>query len=149
MNALLLALASILGITGAMWLLRSRLRVPLCPICLGVGGTWLWMLVARYLGFAVDTVLLAVLLGGSAAAIAEQVEKRLPPQRSALLWKALFLPPAFAGAYAAATTHWLWLGAAVIGLSALTILFLRRPLGAEVQGNETVDELTRKMKNCC
>ena len=148
MNPVLTTTASILAIAGAMWMIRRMLRIQLCPICLGVGGTWLWMLIARELDYAVNTTMLAILVGGSVAAVADQVEKRLPAHRSTLLWKTLFLPPAFAGAYALITRHWVLLVPVVIGLIGLTMFFLHSS-GAAQESNENVDELTRKMKNCC
>ena len=70
MTAILTTTVSIFAIAGVAWAARKLLRAPVCPICLGVGGTWLWMLIARSLGYAVDTTMLAILLGGSVAGIA-------------------------------------------------------------------------------
>jgi len=99
MTAILTTTVSILTITSAVWVAKRLLRVPLCPICLGVGGTWLWMVVARYVGVAFDASMLPVLLGGSAVGVAYQLEKHLPQGRSALLWKSLFIPLALVAAY--------------------------------------------------
>lgn len=148
MNAILTTVASILAIAGAMWAAKRLLRVPLCPICLGVGGTWLWMVVARELGYAVDATMLAILLGGSVAGVAYQVEKRLPQGRSALLWKTLFIPSGFVAAYALAAPHWALLGAASVALVLLTAFFLVAP-GASGEESKNVEELTRKMRDCC
>src|SRR3990172_8674039 len=93
MTAILATTFSILAISGVAWAAKRMLRVPVCPICLGVGGTWLWMLIGRSLGYAVDATMLAILLGGSVAGIAYQLERRLPQGRSPLLWKILFIPP--------------------------------------------------------
>lgn len=46
----------------------------------------------------------AMLLGGSVAGIAYQVEQRLPLERSPLLWKILFIPAGFVAAYAGDAT---------------------------------------------
>lgn len=148
MNATLTTVASILAIAGAMWAAKRLLRVPLCPICLGVGGTWLWMVVARELGYAVDATMLAILLGGSVAGVAYQVEKRLPQGRSALLWKTLFIPSGFVAAYALAAPHWALLGAASVALVLLAAFFLVAP-GASGEESKNVEELTRKMRDCC
>lgn len=148
MSPLLAVTASILAITGVIWLVKRRLDLPLCPICLGVGGTWLWMVVARELGYAVDATLLAILLGGSVAGIAYQVEKRLPQGRSALLWKTLFIPSGFVAAYALAGQRWVLLGASGAVLLGLAAYFLLAP-GAVQEDSEAVEALTRKMRNCC
>jgi len=106
MAAILITTLSILAIAGAAWAAKKWLRVPLCPICLGVGGTWLWMLIGRSLGYSVDAAMLSILLGGSVVGIAFQVERRLPQGRSPLLWKTLFIPAGFAAAYALAAAQW-------------------------------------------
>ena len=97
---------SILAIAAAAWAAKKLLRIPVCPICFGVGGTWLWMVIGRSLGYAVDASMLSILLGASVAGIAYQVEKRLPRGRSPLLWKTLFIPCGFVAAYALASPQW-------------------------------------------
>lgn len=148
MTAILATIFSILAISGMGWAAKKMLRIPLCPICFGVGATWLWMLVARSLGHAVDTTILAILLGGSVAGIAYQVEKRLPPGRSALAWKTLFIPPGFVAAYALAAPQWILFALTSVALVLLTAFFLLPPAAAGEQ-SETVEELKKKMQQCC
>ncbi|MBE0619005.1 MAG: hypothetical protein IH605_00260 [Burkholderiales bacterium] len=148
MTEILTTVASIVAITAAAWAAKKLLRVPLCPICLGVGGTWLWMVIARELGYTVDATMLAILLGGSVAGIAYQVEKRLPQGRSALLWKTLFIPPGFVAAYALAAAHWALLGTLSVALALLTAFFLIAP-SALSEDSEKVNELKKKMQDCC
>ena len=47
MSVILATTFSILAISGMGWAAKKLLRIPLCPICLGVGGTWLWMVIVR------------------------------------------------------------------------------------------------------
>ena len=148
MTALLTILASIYAIAAAAWAVNRLLRVALCPICLGVGGTWLWMVAARELGYAVDATMLALLLGGSVAGIAYQVEKRLPPGHSALLWKMLFIPPGFVAAYALTAPNWVLLATMSVALALLTAFFLIAP-GAPKADSEAVEALKKKMQSCC
>jgi hypothetical protein len=148
MATIVATFVSILAIAAVMWAVRRRLGIPVCPICLGVGGTWLWMLVARELGYAVDTTMLAMLLGASAAGTAYLVEKRLPPGRSALLWKTLFIPSALVAAYALVVQLWAVVAGTSVVLVLLTAFFLIAPAAAG-QDSGNVEELTRKMKNCC
>ena len=148
MTAILTTIASILAITGAAWAAQKKLRVAVCPICLGVGGTWLWMVIARALGYAVDTAMLPILLGGSVAGVAYQVEKRLPQARSALLWKTLFIPLGFVAAYALAAPNWTLFAVMSVALVLLTAFFLLAP-GASGEENEKVEELKKKMRECC
>lgn len=148
MDPLLTTIGSILAIAALGWTVRRLLDVPLCPICLAVGGTWLWMLAARELGHAVDATLLAVLLGGSVVGLASLGQKRLPAGRSPLLWKTLFIPTGFVAAYAIVAQRWpLALGAAV-GLLVLAGVFQTARRTA-APATAAIDELTRKMSDCC
>lgn len=148
MTVALTAVLSILAITGLAWTAKKMLRVPLCPICLGVGGTWLWMLVARYFGAALDTSMLPVLLGGSAVGIAYALEKRLPEGRSALLWKSLFIPVSLAAAYGIALLNWAVLGAAATALLVVSAVFFVPPR-LQAKNSATVERLQEQMKKCC
>jgi len=148
MTAILITTVSILAITAAAWGANKLLRAPVCPICLGVGGTWLWMLSGRFLGYAVDATMLSILLGGSVAGIAYLVEKRLPQGRSPLLWKTLFIPAGFIAAYALAVSQWALFGVTSVALVLLTVFFLL-PAGAPGAESETVEELKKKMQQCC
>ncbi len=148
MSTILVTLASVLAITGVMWAARRLLGLPVCPICLGVGGTWLWMLAARELGYAIDATMLAVLLGASVAGIAYLIEKRLPGGRSALLWKTLFIPAGAVAAYALVAQLWPVVAVAGVILVALAAFFLVAPAASQAPSRE-VEELTAKMKNCC
>lgn len=148
MTAILTTTLSILGISGLGWAAKKWLRVPVCPICLGVGGTWLWMLIGRSLGYAVDATILSILLGGSVVGIAYQVERRLPQGRSPLLWKTFFIPAGFVAAYALAASQWALLAVMGVVLVPLTAFFLVPPAASGKQG-ETVEELKKKMQECC
>lgn len=148
MTPILLPIASVLAITGAVWLARALLAVRLCPICLGVGGTWLWMVLARELGYPVDATVLALLLGGSVAGIAFLVEKRLAAARSPLLWKTLFIPTGLVAAYGLVAQQWLVFGTLLLALAALAAFFLHTPAVSSGTGRN-VDELARRMRDCC
>jgi len=148
MTAILTTTFSILAISGLAWAARKLLRVPICPICLGVGGTWLWMIIGRALGHAVDIAVLSMLLGGSVVGIAYQIEKRLPQGRSPLLWKTLFIPAGFVAAYALAVPQWALFTVTSIALVLLTAFFLL-PRGAVGEESKTVEELKEKMRKCC
>ena len=148
MTAILTTTVSIFAIAGVAWAAKKLLRAPVCPICLGVGGTWLWMLIARALGYAVDATMLSILLGGSVAGIAYLVERRLPQGRSALIWKTLFIPAGFVAAYALAAPQWILFAVTSVALVLLTVFFLVPPAASGEQ-SETVEELKKKMQQCC
>lgn len=148
MTPILVALGSILAITGLVWLARALLAVRWCPICLGVGGTWLWMVLAREFGYPVDATVLALLLGGSVAGLASLLEKRVPAARSALLWKTLFIPTGLVAAYGLLAQQWVVFGAVSLALAALTAFFLSTPAASSGTGRN-VDDLARRMRDCC
>ena len=148
MTAIFTTTLSIVAIASLAWAAKKMLRVTMCPICVGVGGTWLWMIVGRSLGYAVDTAMLSILLGGSVVGIAYQVERHLPPGRSPLLWKILFIPAGFVAAYALAMPQWTLFAVVSVGLVLLAVSFVL-PSGSAEQESKTVAELKEKMRKCC
>ena len=148
MTVILITTVSILAITGFTWLATRTLPFRVCPICVGVAGTWLWMLGVRFAGFAPDASMLAILLGGSVVGIAYQLEKHLPQGRSPLLWKTLFLPMGFVAAYGVAAPHWSLLAMAVAALLLLMAAFFA-PRRHSEKNSAAVEKLERDMKKCC
>jgi len=142
---------SIVAITGLVWGAKKILPFPVCPICAGVSGTWLWMLGLKFLGYPVDITILTMLLGGSVVGIAYQVEKRLPDNRSPLLWKVLFIPLGFVTAYSLVYSWWLIFGIMAVGLAALALMFLKLSgtTKRHPEHDKRVRELEEKMKKCC
>ncbi|KKU76649.1 MAG: hypothetical protein UY02_C0015G0011 [Candidatus Giovannonibacteria bacterium GW2011_GWB1_47_6b] len=142
---------SIVAITGLVWGAKKILPFPVCPICAGVSGTWLWMLGLRFLGYPIDIAVLAMLLGGSVVGIAYQIDKRLPDGRLSMAWKALFIPLGFVAAYSLVYSWWQTFGIMVLGLAALALIFLK--LSSTAKGHpehdKRVRELEEKMKKCC
>jgi hypothetical protein len=148
MTSLLIAIASmfILGLLG--WLAGKASRLPVCPVCVGIAGTWLWMIAARVAGYAVDTTLLGILMGASVVGFAQAIEARLPPGRSPLAWKALALPVGIVAAAGVAGAHWSLAGAAGGALALLTAMVLRRR-DAKTSDSAAVSQLEERMKKCC
>lgn len=141
----LLAFGVILAVAEITWLIRLRFKLPLCPICIGVSTTWLWLLVVRYLGQSVDSILIALLMGGSVVGVSYILERRLPANKSAVVWKIFSITSGFALVYGALSEQWLLaIIGAVIAVSVGTFFFW---------GNEattkTTTELEEKMKDCC
>ena len=144
---LTITIASIGGITLAVWLVDKVLSFKVCPICAGVSGTWLWMLAASFLGYEIDRVIVAMLLGGSVVGIAYQSEKRLPAGKSALLWKALFIPVGFVVAYSLVVSQWSMM-AVSLGIAGMLAWMFLKGSGTQ-RPNEKVQELKKNMENCC
>ena len=148
MAGVLIPTLSILAIAVVVWLATLALRVRLCPICLGVGGTWLWLLGARFLDLGVDTSMLPILLGGSVAGTAYLLEKHLPAGRSGLAWKTLFIPTGFIAAYGLAAPHWGAFAGAAGALVVLAGVFFR-PQHSRGEDSAVVANLKQRMKDCC
>jgi hypothetical protein len=148
MTHLVMAIVSMFALALLAWLAGRVSRVSVCPVCVGVAGTWLWMLAARLGGYAVDSAILAMLLGASVVGIAQWIESRLPQGRSPLLWKALALPTGFSAAYALAVEQWVVAAAAIAAHALLIALFLR-PARAASGDPEAVAQLEERMKKCC
>ncbi len=140
---------SILAITALAWAATRTRSKSVCPICIGVAGTWLWMAIARHLDGAFDTSMLPILLGGTVVGLAYLLEGRLPAGRSALLWKTLFLPAGFVAAWAFTALHWIVLAASIAVLALLTLAFMTAPRAARAKDSTVVEKLERQMKECC
>ena len=148
MDVTLVSTVSIFAIAALVWTVNRLLKTRWCPICLGVGGTWLWMIVARFAGVSIDPTMLAILLGGSVAGTAYLLEKRLPKNRSKPGWKALFIPIGFIGAYGAAVPDWtLFAGASAAAVILAAVFFRDAPTARP--DSPTVADLERRMKDCC
>ena len=141
-----LATVTILAITGLVFGANKILHLRVCPICAGVSGTWLLMLVLRILGYPISTLALAMLMGGSVVGISYQLEKRLPEWRSSLLFKTLFIPVGFIAAYGIVEENWVLVGATIAVLCVITSLFLSRTSPPDA---DTIAELKKKMDECC
>lgn len=144
-----IAAASILLITLAVWLANRILPFQVCPICAGVAGTWVWMLIANLLGFSIDLLIPAILMGGSVVGIAYQVEKLLAEGGPQLLWKSLFIPAGFFAVWSLLSLWWLGFWGALALSLLIAALFLLPSKKLSFKENEKVKELKEKMKDCC
>ncbi len=148
MTIILITTLSILAITGLAWLARKILPFPICPICVGIAATWIWMLAGRLAGLEFDNAMLAILLGGSVVGMGDQLEKHLPAGRLPLLWKMLFMPIGFVAAYGLVTAHWSMVAMTVAALLLLTAVFFV-PWSKSEKNNAVVEKLKEDMKKCC
>lgn len=151
---ILVAVASIAFITAIAWAIRKIAGVNICPICAGVAGTWMWMLIGQLTGqisspeFRLTT---AILMGGSVVGIAYQIEKRAFVKISAgklLVWKAIFIPLGFVAVYSALAETWGWflVSATAASVSVVAFTAARKTNGRR---EKIVEELEKKMENCC
>lgn len=158
-----IAAISILAITGLTWLfnrilplrLRSGQAFKICPICAGVSGTWLWMLAAKFLGYEIDLIIPAMLMGGSVVGIAYQGERSLEwAGRNPLFWKTavvvIGMPLAF---WAVREVNAVTLGAELVIMTWLAYFLFIKPPGRQGYldgaGAPKVADLEKRLKNCC
>ena len=136
----------------------SNQKFKICPICAGVSGTWLWLIIGYWLDYEVDLIIPAILMGGSIVGIAYQVEKRLNANKSPLLWKAWFIPLGFVAVFVLLMGLWLYFVILLTALLIITIIFASDKFKSMLSGGKggghnnddpAVKELEDKMKNCC
>lgn len=147
---IIIAVLSIFLITGIGWFAKKALLVEkICPICIGVSGTWLWMLIAKLLGFEIDLLIPAILIGGSVVGIAYQLAKRVPEEK-ALALKIIIIPAGFFTAYQLVMFNWAAFGisAAVIAVAVFVFFKITAP-HSDGRKDKEVEELEKKMKDCC
>ncbi len=162
--AIIVALVSIFALTGFAYLARRFTPLKVCPICAGVSLTWAWMLTATLTGQLPITnyqLPIAILMGGSVAGIAYQLEKKLPAEKSPLLWKTLFIPVGFTAVWGVLTQTWRLAVLGILAAALLAFLFTRHRQSYEIRSRKNsyeigsrkdssrVEELEKKMEDCC
>ena len=149
---IIIAISSILGITGIVWLLNRVLPFKVCQICAGVSGTWLWMLLGMLINRLPSTdyqLPIAILMGGSVVGLAYQFERHLlKNEKYHLLWKTLFIPLGFLTVYLVVNFYWTLAIPSLLFLIGLAWIFGRRS-SRHQPASEAVEKLEKKMKKCC
>ena len=141
---------SILAVSTLAYFAKRILPLKVCPICAGVFITWVWLLGAYFLGYQINLMIPALLMGGSVVGIAYQLEKKarnLSAERL-LLWKVLFIPAGFVTAYSLLAQLWTALLFAIAFLFLVSFLLLSES-GKTKPREETAGEIEKKMKDCC
>ena len=146
-------IVSILAITGVVAVWNRFGFIWICPICAGVSGTWLWILAGIFSEKLLSAEYLlpaAILMGGSVVGIAYQLEKRLPLNRLAVLWKTFFIPAGFFTVYSLLNQVWL---SVILGLAAALAIyawfFISGKKNHDSESDSRIGVLEKKMKNCC
>ncbi|MDO8600984.1 MAG: hypothetical protein Q7R73_05295 [bacterium] len=149
---IIIATISILGITAFVWTANRILPFYICPICAGVSGTWIWIVIGMFFGLLDAgswSLVAALAMGGSVVGIAYQMEKYLSERCSPLLWKTLFIPTGFVLVYSI-LSRWMvgfWVSAPLLAIWLLSCWGRSRRNSAE--DNKQIEMLKKKMKNCC
>lgn len=174
------AIISIFFISGIVLTVKKIWpRFVICPICAGVFGTWIWILIGIWIGrLEADNwkLIAALLMGGSVVGIAYQFESKVRIGKT-LAWKILFIPTGFMLAYNLIYFYWSYSILLSIIIAAILFFFIKWPVTSErhinnenrvedidpVQSSlaevpegtrakgtsETLYGIENKMKNCC
>ena len=105
---------------------------------------------AYFLGYQINLVVPALLMGGSVVGIAYQLEKKMlgSSANRTLLLKVLFIPAGFVTAYALLEQLWIVFLLAVIFLFLVSFAFSSANKMSS-SSKETADDIEKKMENCC
>lgn len=135
----IITIISIFVLGFLVWVADKFLPFQICPICTGVAGTWIWLLIGYFIGYQINPTIIALLMGGSVVGVAYKIElgKKL---------KTLFIPAGFILVYSILIKEWLIFFVSLVFL--LVILFLPKN-GKKGSDKEKIEELKKKMDNCC
>lgn len=158
--AIFITIISILGLTLVIWVFNKVLSFTLCPICIGVSGTWFWIVAGMTAGLleAESWKLIAALaMGGTAVGIAYQGERRyLWAQRHILPFRILVILGGFLFFYwSLENISWFTLGIETAVLSAILWLYFVKPYEGKTDSlpkqptSSKVAALMEKLKSCC
>jgi len=149
-------LTSIIVITVLVWLtnrilllrLRSRSVFQICPICAGVTGTWLWLIMAHFLGYRIVLTIPALLIGGTVVGVMTKLERLVEP-KFVLVWKTIFVISGFLAANSLISGIWPIFVIGIILALIATFAFKTRKIKLDRPESGQIKELEKKIKNCC
>ncbi|OGI57484.1 hypothetical protein A3B85_00600 [Candidatus Nomurabacteria bacterium RIFCSPHIGHO2_02_FULL_37_13] len=148
---MIIALLSVLILTGIVWILNKKLPVKICSICAGVSLTWFWMFLGMLLGkllVADYQVPTAILAGGTMVGLMSKLEESIKV-KFVLIWKTIFVLSGFAAVYGLITNQWTILIIGIIVDIIATTVFKTHKTEKENSDFKRLKELKEKMKNCC
>ncbi|MEK7621629.1 MAG: hypothetical protein AAB415_00440 [Patescibacteria group bacterium] len=145
---MIISLISILGLTGIVWAIGRRLPFSICPICAGVAGTWLWLISGYFLGYQIDLVITALLMGGTVVGVMSKLERLIEP-KFGLIWKTVFVVSGFGAMGSLIGGRWLLFATGII--VALIATFACRTPRIKRSGGESeqIKKLKKEMEKCC
>lgn len=146
-----LTIISILTITTLVWLANKVLPFTICPICAGSFLTWVGLVSAHFMGYSINLIIPALLMGGSVVGIAYQLEKRsrgLSPG-TLMLFKVFFMPAGFVAAYAVLEQLWMAFLFAAAFLFLVSLAFLSARSSTAGSREKTAGDIEKKMEDCC
>lgn len=144
---------SILCIAGIAWVFSKKTGKTICFVCAGVAGTWLIFAIARLNGYATDSLMTGILMGGSVVGLMYQIERNafrgyIPP-----ILKIFFVITGFISVYTFLQYFW---SAFFIAAGSLILIGHSMHRGTYIFSNSSKEnekshakEIAEKMKNCC
>ncbi len=147
---LIITATSIIVITILIWVVNRTLLLPfsICPICAGVAGTWVGLIGAHFLGYQIELIISAMLMGGTVVGVMSKLERLIEP-RFVLVWKTVFVVSGFLTANSLITGNWPILVGGIILVLIITLTFKTKKVKLNKQESKQTEELKQKMKNCC
>lgn len=151
---ILIPTISILVLTCVVWFVNKISSIRICPICTGVAGTWIWMLVMFFLGYEINLLILGMLMGGSVVGIAYQLEKRFLIGKilhnKLLLWKTIFMIGGFITVYALINSEWAAFSLAIAIIVVISIFAVAQSSEEKLKKqNKNVKQIEKDMEDCC
>ncbi len=140
----MLSVLILVAIISAIILVARRFsRLKPCPICVGVSLTWFFLLLARWLSYPIDPLIIGLLMGGSVVGVETLLAKRLTKPNP--IGKILFIIVGFWSVYNLIVSDWLMLA---IGLLLwLIVLFTMYQEAFNLKPKS--DEIKKQLENCC
>ena len=135
----------LISFIAALWNKLSYLK--LCPICAGVSGTWIMFIALKFMGYEVNPVILALLLGGSVVGFSYKADKFVGSKKI-MAWKLAFIPVGFLAAYDLvyfSPRIFIWLAV----LAVIVYMFIFYKAKTREKEKDNIKNLEEKMKNCC
>ncbi len=147
---MIIPLISIFIIAGMAYGAKRLFALPLCPICVGVFLTWLWMLGLSFAGYDINLIIPAILMGGSVVGIANEIGKRIRQTSDLVAFKMLFIPAGFVVVYG--IVERVWIEAAVASAVAILIIVTyvrKKVVSPPLEKEAHIVAIEKDMKNCC
>ncbi len=136
-------------LAGLGWRAGSIVNMHVCPVCVGVSGTWILLLALRFAGVAIDPIVIAALMGGSVVGLAYQGEKRLAAGRSSVLWKVSFIPAGFLLVISVIENNFALAGAGALAACLIAYIFLYAHRGSKDTERQENGFVEKKLTKCC
>ncbi len=151
---MLIVVFLIILITAAVYFMNRLSSFKLCPVCAGVSGTWLLLVLGIIIGllpYDQFRPLILLLMGATAVGIAYQGEKKFKfAQKGVWRWKA---PAIIAGLVVfwslSLLVNWYTFILELVLISVLAYVFFIRRDRRRQKNNQKADELKKKLEECC